>query len=56
MRQFFESHNLKVVKTAPNNFFVRARGTVADVETAFHVNLNNYQVKDQILRANDRDP
>jgi subtilase family serine protease len=56
VQQFFESHNLKVVKVAPDNFFVRARGTVADVETAFHVQLNNYQVNGKTLRANDQDP
>ena len=56
VRQFFEAHNLKVLKTGPDNFFVRARGTVGDVENAFHVVLNNYQVRDKIIRANDRDP
>ncbi len=56
VRQFFEEHNLKVVNTGPDNFFVRARGTVGNVENAFHVVLNNYQVRDKIIRANDRDP
>jgi subtilase family serine protease len=56
VREFFESHNLKVVTTGPNNMFVRARGTVSDVQTAFHVSLNNYQVRGQIVRSNDRDP
>src|SRR5215471_4551188 len=53
---FFESNNLKVVKTDPDNFFVRARGTVAAVERAFHVTLNNYQVHNKTIRSNDRDP
>jgi subtilase family serine protease len=56
VQQFFQSHNLKVVRTGPNNFFVRARGTVGDVESAFHVQLNNYQVRGKVIRANDRDP
>jgi len=56
VQQFFEAHNLKVVNVGPDNFFVRARGTVGDVETAFHVQLNNYQVGDKVIRANDRDP
>jgi len=30
-----------------DNFFVRARGRVADVQTAFHVQLNKYQVGDK---------
>ena len=54
--QFFEAHNLKVVKVGPDNFFVRARGTVGEVENAFHVQLNNYQVLGKTIRANDRDP
>jgi subtilase family serine protease len=56
VQKFFESHNLKVVSVGPHNFFVRARGTVADVESAFQVKLNNYQVGDKVLRSNDRDP
>jgi subtilase family serine protease len=56
VQQFFAAHNLKVVKTGPNNFYVRARGTVADVEKAFHVQLNNYQVGDKTIRANASDP
>ncbi len=56
VRQFFESHNLKVVNVGPNNMFVRARGTVRDVQTAFNVTLNKYQVHGQLVRSNDRDP
>jgi subtilase family serine protease len=56
VQQFFAAHNLKVVKTGPNNFYVRARGSVGDVENAFHVQLNNYQVGDKTIRANASDP
>jgi len=56
VQQFFEGHNLKVVKVGPDNMFVRARGTVGDVENAFRVVLNNYKVGDKVLRSNDRDP
>jgi len=56
VREFFESHNLKVVSVGPGNFFVRARGTVSDVQSAFHVTLNKYQVRGQVVRSNDRDP
>ena len=56
VRQFFAAHNLKIVKTGPNNFYVRARGTVGDVEKAFHVQLNNYQVRGETMRANASDP
>jgi subtilase family serine protease len=56
VQRFFEAHNLKVVTVGPDNFFVRARGTVGDVEKAFQVQLNNYQVGKKVLRSNDRDP
>jgi subtilase family serine protease len=56
VQQFFAAHNLTVVKTGPNNFYVRARGTVGDVEEAFQVQLNNYQVGDKTIRANAGDP
>ncbi len=55
-RQFLTGHNLKVIKTGPNNFYVRARGTIADVEKAFRVQLNNYQVDGKTIRANASDP
>src|SRR5580698_5972876 len=56
VQQFFAAHNLTVVKTGPNNFYVRARGTVGDMEKAFQVQLNNYQVGGKTLRANASDP
>jgi subtilase family serine protease len=56
VQEFIAAHNLKLVKMGPSNFYVRARGTVGDVEKAFHVQLNNYQVGDKTIRANASDP
>jgi subtilase family serine protease len=56
VQKFFEANNLKVVRVGPDNLFVRARGAAGDVEKAFHVQLNNYNVLGKTLRANDRDP
>jgi subtilase family serine protease len=56
VQDFFESNNLKVVRVGPNNFYVRAQGTIADIENAFHVQLNDYRVGDQVLRANASNP
>src|ERR1700722_20166567 len=56
VQQFFAAHNLTVVKTGPSNFYVRARGTVGDVEKAFQVQLSNYQVSGKTIRANAGDP
>jgi subtilase family serine protease len=56
VQDFFESNNLNVVRVGPNNFYVRARGTIADIENAFHVQLNYYQIGNKVLRANASDP
>jgi subtilase family serine protease len=56
VQEFIAAYNLKLVKMGPSNFYVRARGTVGDVEKAFHVQLNNYQVGDKTVRANAGDP
>lgn len=56
VQDFFEANNLKVLRVGANNFYVRARGEVGDVEKAFHVQLNRYQVGNQVLRANASDP
>lgn len=56
VQRYLESRNLKVVRTGPDNLFVRARGTVGDVQTAFHVQLNDYQVRNKVVRANASDP
>jgi subtilase family serine protease len=53
---FLQSKNLKIVRYGNHNFFVRASGTVSEVEAAFHVSLNLYQVRNQVIRANDVDP
>jgi subtilase family serine protease len=55
-RQYLTSHNLNVIKTGPNNFYLRARGTVGDVQKAFQVRLNNYEVGGKTIRANASDP
>jgi subtilase family serine protease len=56
VQNFLEANNLKIVRVGPSNFYVRARGAVADVETAFHVQLNNYQVGNKTFRSNAGDP
>jgi subtilase family serine protease len=56
VREYFAAQNLKVVKVGANNLFVRATGTAADVERAFHVKLNYYQMGSQTVRASDMEP
>ncbi len=56
VRQFLQSQGLQIVMADKENFFVRARGTAADVEKAFQLRLNDYRVHGSLVRANDRDP
>ncbi|HXY06277.1 MAG TPA: S53 family peptidase [Terriglobales bacterium] len=56
VEQFLTSHNLVPVRVGPANLFVRARGTVADVEKAFLVQINKYDVQGTTYRANASDP
>jgi subtilase family serine protease len=56
VQKFLESQNLTIVRVGPDNLFVRARGTVRDVQTAFHVQLNDYNVLGKVVRANASDP
>ena len=54
--EFLSAHNLPVVAIGPDNFSVRARGTLANVEKALRVKINNYEVKGKTYRANASDP
>lgn len=54
--EFLSAHNLPVVEIGPDNFFVHARGTIADVQKAFHVQINNFELNGQTYRANTSDP
>jgi subtilase family serine protease len=56
VKQFFIANNMKIVRVDPSNLFVRANGTVAQVQAAFHVLLDDYQVNNTVVRANNRDP
>src|ERR1700722_12700618 len=56
VRAFLESQDLKVSGIGPHNFYVRAAGTVAQVEKAFAVHINNYTVAGKTVRANSTDP
>jgi subtilase family serine protease len=56
VRQFLESNNLKVMRVGPMNYFIHVKGTVGDFENALRVQLNQYQVGNKVMRANDRDP
>ncbi len=56
VEEFLSSHNLPVVAVGPENGFVRARGTVADVNKAFGVHINKFEMNGETHRANTSDP
>ncbi|MBV9302706.1 MAG: S8/S53 family peptidase [Acidobacteriaceae bacterium] len=56
VEEFLVSHNLRVVKVGPQNWYVRARGTVAAVEKAFSVHIEKFDVNGTTRRANTSDP
>lgn len=54
--QFLSSHNLPVVAVGPNNMFVRARSTIANVQAAFRVRIDRFEVNGETYYANTSDP
>jgi subtilase family serine protease len=56
VRKFLADNHLNVVRVGNDNFYVRASGTVGDLENAFHVQINDYRHNGTVVRANDRDP
>ncbi|MBV8569910.1 MAG: S8/S53 family peptidase [Acidobacteriaceae bacterium] len=56
VQQFLATHNLQVSKVGPDNMFVNARGTIANIQNAFHVQINRYLVNGNVQRANSSDP
>lgn len=53
---FLTSHNLAVVAIGPDNFYVRAQGTIAAFEQAFQVQIDTFNVNGTTYRANTSDP
>jgi subtilase family serine protease len=41
VKNFLQLHDLHVISVGPGNFFVRARGTIAQVEAAFRIHIND---------------
>jgi subtilase family serine protease len=56
VKEFVSAHNLSIVQVDPNNFFVQARGTIAQVSAAFRVQMSNFKVRGKLIRANKTDP
>ena len=56
IKAYLESKDLTVSSIGSNNFYVKATGTIAQVEKAFAVQINNYTVAGKTVRSNSADP
>ncbi len=56
VRQQLASNGLTVLQVSPNNMLVQARGTVWQIEQAFNVNINIYNLRGEQHFSNGRDP
>src|SRR2546430_2965045 len=56
VQNFLNAHNLSVVYVAENNFYVKAQGSIADVQKTFHVQIHNYNSNGSTHRSNNADP
>jgi len=56
VQNWLNAHNLTTVDVAANNFYVKVQGTVADVEKAFHVQIDSFDLNGETLRSNTADP
>lgn len=56
VQNFLTAHGLSVLAVAENNFFVKAQGTIGQVEQTFHVSIHNYTFNGATYRANTGDP
>ncbi|MBV8496109.1 MAG: S8/S53 family peptidase [Gammaproteobacteria bacterium] len=55
-RAFLAAHNLKPESVGERNLYVRASGTVENVQRAFNVQIHRFDVNGRVQRANVADP
>lgn len=56
VQNFLTAHNLTVLHVAENHFYIKAQGTIAAMEKAFHVQIDNYSFQGKTLRSNTANP
>lgn len=55
VKQYFTNNGMQIGYIPPSNAFVEVKGTVAQFQQVFNVNINNYQYKGRVSYSNDRD-
>ncbi len=56
VQNFLAAHGLSVLAVAENNFYVKAQGTIGQIEQTFHVSIHNFTLDGATYRANTGDP
>lgn len=56
LQKYLADHRLRVVAVDDGRYYIRAQGTVADVQQALHVSIHNYASGGRSFRANSDDP
>jgi len=56
VKQFLASRNLRISNVGKNNHFISAQGSVSDIQSAFHVQINRFQMNGETFRANTAEP
>ena len=53
---WLQNRGLQIHEVGKGRVYIQFDGTVANVESAFHVEMHNYMAEDKMHLANDRDP
>jgi subtilase family serine protease len=56
VKSYLTNHGLSVLSTGERNLYVKAQGTIGQVESAFAVQEHKYNVRGKMYRANTNDP
>ena len=56
VKNFLTSHGLTVQAIAENNMYIKVQGTVGNIEKAFHVQIDNYNLNGVVYRSNKGNP
>ncbi len=56
VKGFLAAHNLNATSVGDRNMYVKAQGSIADVQSALSVQIHRFDVRGQIYRANTADP
>jgi subtilase family serine protease len=56
VENFLSAHKLSVLNVAENNFYIETQGAVGDIQRAFHVQIDNYNLNGTLYRSNTADP